>query len=130
MMEYARNVLKIIYVNKFNLSVSTDNKSCVEIDNSLNCLSYTRLECTQCKQNFILMKDFYEFYFDPNVINYLDHLYFYLTFEQKQKNLMGKSYCQVAEVSNCLEYLNSKECLKCNEGYLLTLVYHIYFASY
>ena len=34
---------------------------------------------------------------------------------------MGKSFCQVAEVSNCIEYLNPKECLQCEEGYMLNL---------
>lgn len=85
-------------------------------------MSFTRLKCTKCKKNFILKEDFYQFYFDPKSKNYLDHLYYYLTFESQKQNLMRKSFCKIAEISNCAHLLNSKECLKCDDGYILTVV--------
>jgi hypothetical protein len=121
-MESAKNAKATICVREINESVSTDKTECHPLDNSMHCLSYTRLNCSKCKKDYIMMEDFYDYFFNTDSMDYLDNLYFFLTLKQKQKNLIRKSFCQVAEVSNCVEYLNPKECLKCKEQYILTIV--------
>ena len=85
-------------------------------------MSYKRLECEKCFKNFVLTKDFYSSYFFKENIDFNENLYEYLNLKQNFNNFVGKKYCHLAEVSHCVDYINTKECRQCEEGYILTVV--------
>ena len=73
-------------------------------------------------KNFVLSKDFYSSYFSPDNLNYKDNLNEYVNLFQYDHNFIGKKFCHLAEVSHCVDYINTKECRQCEAGYILTVV--------
>ena len=102
--------------------MTTNKRECIEQVDSKHCLSYTRLQCKECQKNFVLSNDFYSSYFSEENLSFKDNLYNYLNLPQNFNNLVGKKFCQLAEVSHCVDYINTKECRQCEQGYILTVV--------
>lgn len=102
--------------------MSTDRRQCVEQDQAQNCLSYTRLKCRSCAKNFVLSENFYLGHFAADNLKFKDNLYDYLNLPRAGVNFIGKKFCRLAEVSHCLEYISTRECRLCEQGYILTVV--------
>ena len=97
-------------------------RACSKQQDNKHCLTYTRLNCQECENNFVLSLDFYSGYFSEDHPNFIQNLDSFLALPFGDNNLVSKQFCQLSEVPHCLEYINTRECRKCISGYILTVV--------
>jgi hypothetical protein len=95
-----------------------DQRYCVPVTDPPNCVSFTQIQCSQCKSGYFFNQNMFIDYLFKNTTSASITTSF-LQAVQDENIRFQTDVCQKGEVAKCLVYSGPKKCFKCETGYTL-----------